>query len=212
MKYFSSTDFVSLEKRYRTKLINSLSGFKSLNLIGTTNLKGIHNLSIVSSCIHIGANPPLMGFIMRPITVPRDTYSNIMKTGYFTMNHVASSFYQKAHQCSARYATTESEFAATGLSPTFKNEFPAPYVAESKIQIGLQFREQLDISINGTILIIGEIKEMYVPTEVIGVDGYIDIQRAGTITCSSLDAYHTTNKLKRLSYAKKDQPLVEKDF
>lgn len=48
----------TLEDRKRIALINSLSGFKSLNLIGTINNQGQTNLAIFNSVVHIGANPP----------------------------------------------------------------------------------------------------------------------------------------------------------
>lgn len=49
----------NLEDRKRVSLINSLSGFKSLNLIGTiNNNQGQTNLAIFNSVVHIGANPP----------------------------------------------------------------------------------------------------------------------------------------------------------
>jgi len=212
MRHLTAKDFPALEQRYRTRLINSLSGFKSVNLVGTRNLEGIHNLSIVSSVVHLGANPALMGFIMRPVTVTRDTYHNILETGFYTFNHITPDFYQQAHQSSARYEVSISEFHEIGLHPVFKDNFLAPYVEESPIQIGLQFREKIDLPINGTVLIIGEIKEIYLPTDCIGKDGYVDIEKAGTIACSGLDAYHTSNKLKRLSYAKTDRPVQAIDF
>jgi len=212
MKHFSAKDFPTLEKRYRTMLINSLSGFKSVNLVGTTSKEGIHNLSVVSSIVHLGANPALMGFVMRPITVTRDTYLNIMETGFYTLNHLTSEIYQQAHQASARYPADTSEFDAVGLTSDFKDEFKAPYVKESTIQIGLTFKEKIDIQLNGTVFIIGEIREIYVPEDCIHSDGYLDIQKAGTIACSGLDAYHTGNKLKRLSYAKTDRPIKAMDF
>ena len=212
MKHLTAKEFPDLEQRYRTRLINSLSGFKSVNLVGTRNLAGTNNLSIVSSVVHLGANPALMGFIMRPITVTRDTYLNILETGFYTFNHVTSSFYQQAHQSSARYGADISEFEATGLHPVFKHDFLAPYVQESPIQVGLQFREKIDLPINGTVLIIGEVKEVYLPIDCVGEDGYVDIEKAGTIACSGLDAYHTSNKLKRLSYAKTDRPIQTIDF
>jgi hypothetical protein len=51
-------------------------------------------------------------------------------------------------------------------------------------------------------MIIGQIKEVYVPENCIGEDGFIDLEKANTVTCSGLDCYHTTSKLDRLSYAK----------
>ena len=78
----------SFEKDYRTHLINSLSGFKSANLIGTQDESGNTNLAIVSSVIHLGAHPPLVAMIMRPHSVPRHTFENIIQTGVFTINQV----------------------------------------------------------------------------------------------------------------------------
>ena len=96
-------DIKLLEKRYRAAFINSLSGFKSANLIGTRSIEAHTNLSIVSSAIHLGSDPALMGIIFRPDIVERHTLENIRSTGFFTMNHVGASFYDKAHQTSARY-------------------------------------------------------------------------------------------------------------
>jgi hypothetical protein len=39
-------------------------------------------------------------------------------------------------------------------------------------------------------------------------DGFIDLEKANTITCSGLDSYHKTIQLDRLSYAKPDKPLT----
>ncbi|PHN02654.1 flavin reductase family protein [Flavilitoribacter nigricans] len=207
MQRFQSKDIADLDKRYRTNLVNSLSGFKSVNLIGTVDAEGTTNVSVFSSVIHLGANPALMGFIMRPVSVTRDTYNNIMATGHYTFNHITADFFGKAHQSSARYPANISEFAAVDLTAQYKDDFPAPYVAESPIQIGLEFREQMEIQLNGTILMIGAVKELYVPEDCLQADGYLDIEKAGTITVSGLDAYHTTRKLARLSYAKADRAL-----
>lgn len=208
MKRFPSTAIKELEKRYRTNLINSLSGFKSVNLIGTVNANGKTNVSVFSSVVHLGANPALMGFIMRPVTVTRDTYNNILASGYYTFNHIAADFFADAHQSSARYPAEVSEFEATGLEPEFKDDFPAPFVKGSPVQIGLAFREKVEIQLNGTILMIGEVQELYVPENCLHQDGYLDIEKAGTITVSGLDTYHTTQKLARLSYAKPDRELT----
>ena len=45
--------------------------------------------------------------------------------------------------------------------------------------------------------------------EWVGADGFIDLEKANTVTCSGLDSYHTTSRLARLSYAKPDRPVTE---
>lgn len=195
-------EIMEMELRSRAHLINSLGGFKSIGLIGTKDAAGQTNLAIFSSIVHIGANPPLISFIMRPDSVERHTLSNILETGFYTINHVNESIYQQAHQTSARYAKEQSEFDCTGLTCEFKEGFWAPFVQESNVQLGVEFKERIDLKINGTILIIGQIQEVHFPTNCLQEDGFLDLEKAGSITCSGLDSYHRTQKLDRLPYAK----------
>lgn len=206
---FKKEDFSKMENRFRVRLINTLSGFKSANLVGTVDKAGNENLAIISSVIHLGSNPALLGFISRPAVVERNTFFNINETGFFTVNHINKSIFKAAHQTSARYEKEISEFRETGLTPIYKDDFKAPFVKESAIQIGLIFREKIDIKLNGTILIIGEIQSIYIPENYLQEDGFLDIEKAGSITCSGLDSYHSTRKLARLSYAKVNKELVE---
>ena len=190
------------DDRSRVLFINSLSGFKSANLVGTANGDKKSNLAIVSSVVHLGANPPLLGMVMRPHTVPRGTLENILQTGVYTLNHVHSEMYQQAHQTSARYPDDVSEFDEVGLHEQWEQDFAAPFVQESHIKLGMQFREQHHLDINGTEFIIGEIVNIEVPDELVSSDGFISLERANTVAVSSLDTYHTTLLLGHLSYAK----------
>ena len=193
---------MEMEQRQRAHLINSVGGFKSVCLIGTIDNLGNTNLAIFNSIVHIGANPPLICFIVRPDSVDRHTLSNILLNGHYTINHLNEEIYKQAHQTSARYPKEVSEFEATGLTPEFKNNFTAPFVLESNIQLGITFKERINLTINNTIMIIGEIKYMFFPIDCLQADGFLDIEKAGTIACSGLDSYHFTNRLERLPYAK----------
>ncbi|MEO1654702.1 MAG: flavin reductase [Bacteroidota bacterium] len=206
---FNQDDFPHLDKFFRRNLINCLSGFKSLNLVGTIGQDDRLNLAPFTQIIHVGASPALMGMLVRPDSVPRHTLSNILEREYYTFNHVKETYFKQAHQCSARYDI--SEFEATGIEPYFGDEHPAPYVKEASLKIGLKLEERLDLKINGTIFIIGSVIEIIVPEECLDPDGFIDIEKAGSLTCSGLDAYHITQRLARLSYAKPDQELNELD-
>jgi flavin reductase (DIM6/NTAB) family NADH-FMN oxidoreductase RutF len=204
----NSGDLKSLEKNKRAHLINSLGGFKSVSLVGTTDKSGNTNVAIFSSLFHVGANPPLIGLIFRPSPPERNTYANIIETGFYTINHINEAIYNQAHQTSARYDKGISEFEITSLNREYKDGFIAPYVAESKVQLGIEFKEKIDISINNTTLIIGEIVQIYIPKDCLSTDGFIDIEKANTITCSGLDSYHKTVQLDRLSYAKPNEEIA----
>ncbi len=195
-------DILKFEKLYRAAFANSLSGFKSANLIGTISAEGKSNLAIFNSVIHVGANPPLMGFLIRPVSVERHTYDNIKETSFFTINHINKEIFKQAHQTSARYDKDISEFDEVGLNPEYSETIKAPYVKESNIKIGLKFLEEQVIKSNGTIFIVGEIIEVILPDDVTAKDGFINIEKAGTMAISGLDGYHETKRITRLPYAK----------
>lgn len=206
--YINHHQLMEMEKQERVNLINSVGGFKSVCLIGTKNKNEQLNLAVFSSIMHIGANPPLMGIIFRPGVVERHTLENIIETEFFTINHLNEAIFKPAHQTSARYDRTISEFDESGLTPEYKNEFFAPFVKESKVQLGMEFKQRIDLEINNTILVIAEIKQIYFPADCKSQDGYLDIEKANTITCSGLDSYHKTVRLDRLSYAKPNKELT----
>nr|WKN36375.1 flavin reductase [Tunicatimonas sp. TK19036] len=206
---FNRQSIDQLEKRYRTNLINSLTGFKSVALIGTHNAAGKTNLAVFSQIIHVGANPPLIGVLFRPHSVPRHTLENILETKTFTINHIAEAFMAQAHHTSARWE--DSEFEACALTPEYRDSIPAPFVKESKVKVGLRYVEHQTLVCNETIFLVGEIQEIVLPAKSVVQDGFIDLIKAGTLTCSGLDAYHQVYPPTRLEYAKPDQPVIRKD-
>ena len=95
----------------RLNIINSITGVKPANLIGSISENGHSNLAIFSSIVHLGSNPALLGFILRPQhEVRRDTYDNIMQTKYYTINHISSKYVENAHYTSAKFDKEDSEF------------------------------------------------------------------------------------------------------
>lgn len=210
VKTFSHRDIVTMDKVPRLNMINAVSGFKSASLIGTLGADGLENLAIFNSVIHIGANPPLLGFISRPLTVPRHTYQNIEETGWFTVNHIRKDFYKKAHQTSGKFKKDINEFEACGFDAEYSSICKAPYVKQSAIKIGLTLEEKAEIKINGTILIIGAIRELTIPVDSIENDGFIDIEKAGSLSISGLDSYHETKRLSREAFVRlNDDPANE---
>jgi flavin reductase (DIM6/NTAB) family NADH-FMN oxidoreductase RutF len=210
-KHISQSEFESFEERKRARFINTLSGFKSANLIGTKDENGLTNLSIVSSVVHLGASPALMGLVIRPDVSPRHTLENILQTKSLTINHVNSSIFKQAHQTSGRYGKEQSEFTACHLSEEYHSDHYAPFVKESHIKIALELIREIKIEENGTHFLICAIKDVYLPLSCLSEDGSIDIESADSIAVSGLDKYHKTNKLARLSYAKPGKELLEID-
>ncbi|MFN2329290.1 MAG: flavin reductase family protein [Chromatocurvus sp.] len=191
----------ALDKRYRAALINAVTGFKPANLIGTADAEGHSNLAIMSSVVHLGSRPPLLGLLIRPNPVDRHTLDNILETGCYTINHVGEHFIDAAHQTAARYPRDVSEFDATGLTVQWHDGFPAPFVGEATIRMGLCLREHQELAINGTHFIIGEIVLLEAPDDCVDSEGRLDLVRAGTVALSGLDTYHAARALKVMAYA-----------
>jgi flavin reductase (DIM6/NTAB) family NADH-FMN oxidoreductase RutF len=208
MEHFTINDLLEKGKSYNRDFVNCLSGYKSLNLVGTINEETAQtNLAPFTQVFHIGANPPTVGILFRPHTVERHTLENIIQNGHFTLNHVTESFYKEAHHCSARW--DQSEFKATGLKEEYLNNFKAPFVAESPLKIACLLKDKITLAVNETVLIVGSIEEVWVAPGAVGEDGFIALDKLGTITVSGLDSYHSANILARLAYAKPNQPITE---
>jgi flavin reductase (DIM6/NTAB) family NADH-FMN oxidoreductase RutF len=208
MKTFSTNDIENMEQRYRTTFINSMSGFKSLNLAGTINEQEKINLAIFNSIFHVGANPALLGMVFRPDEVERHTLENILCSKQYTLNHVHPKMIRAAHQTSARYPKDVSEFEVCGLTPFYTKNIIAPYVQESRVKIGMEFREKIKVNSNNTIIVIGQIVEVIVDEIAIEHDGFVNLEKLETCTVAGVDAYYTTKKVERLSYAKIDTPTL----
>jgi len=170
-------------------------------LIGTTD-GTTSNLAIVSSVTHLGSNPALLGYIMRPTTVPRHTYDNIRSSGYYSINHVSASYTAQAHQTSAKYENGVSEFETCGLNEYYQEGFPAPFVAEAPIKIGMKFLEEHSIKTNGTIHIIGQVETIEIEEYSIAQDGFIDLSALSIVTVNGLDQYALPVKIERYKYAR----------
>ncbi len=195
-----------MKSPFRRELINSLAGFKSANLLGTSNKQGNTNLAVFNSVVHIGANPPLLGFILRPLTVPRHSWQNIQDTGFYTLNHINHNFIGQAHQTSAKYPEEVSEFKACKLTPQYSQAHQAPYVQEALIKTGLKFSESHEIKANGTLLVVGEVVEIILEADVQEPDGLLDLEKAGTVAISGLNSYFTASKLATYPYARPQKP------
>ena len=189
-----------LEKVYRLNLINSITGIKPANLIGTRSNKGIDNVAIFSSIVHLGSNPAQIGFVMRPQTHHQsDTYKNIVSTKSYTINHITESIYKKAHLTSLK--TSKEEFDITGLEKEFINPLDAPFVKASPIKIGMKLIKEIDLP-NKCIFIIGEIDLISIDDSLISSEGKINLDIGSVVGISGLDSYYNLKHIESLPYVK----------
>ena len=209
--YLNKDSIQQLEKFNRINLMNSITGISPANLIGTISNDSIENLAIFSSIVHIGSNPPLMGFILRPTKkIRRDTYENIIETNKFTINHINSDMVERSHYTSVKFDKNESEFQKCRLTAEYLNNFQAPYVKESYAKVGLELEDIQSIKSNGCRLIIGRVERLYVPDSAIYKNGNIQLDLSNSIAVGGLNTYYSLDKIAEYPYARVNNLFLNK--
>jgi flavin reductase (DIM6/NTAB) family NADH-FMN oxidoreductase RutF len=195
-------DFQALSRVPRLNLINSCMGYKSANLIGTISKTGLPNLAVFSSVTHLGSDPALIGFILRPTTVPRHTYSNIKDSKCFSVNAISESLIAQAHQTSANYPIEVSEFEVTGIESEWKEGISIPFVKESPVQLLCKYVNEYEIKENGTIHVIASIEKIFVKEDLLSNDHWIQLDKGQVVAINGLDGYVKTELIERFPYAR----------
>ena len=202
MPHFSKENIDALAIRYKNNLINSISGYKSANLIGTKSKAGNTNLAVFNSVVHLGSNPALLGFILRPTTVPRHSYQNMKETGVFTINHISKDQIEDAHHTSAKYPENISEFDQTKLEEEYKADCFAPFVKDAPVQIACRYVNDYLIKENDTLLVVGAVEHLFVKDEMLLEDGYVQLDKGDVATVNGIDGYALPQLLARFPYAR----------
>lgn len=199
--HYNKQDISDWDRVLRLKIINSVTGIKPANLIGTVGDNGITNLAIFSSVVHLGSRPALLGFIARPRTdAVGHTLDNIIETGHYTINHIHPEQTEQAHYTSAKFEPSISEFDVCGFTEEYVDGFKAPFVQESQFKIGMKFVEAIDIS-NGTKLVIGEIEHLVLPDIDLN-EGDLDLEQSKSVGISGLNSYYELRKIEQHPFAR----------
>ena len=202
MKHITRDDISQMEKLERLNIINSCTGYKSANLIATISKDGIPNVAVFSSITHLGSNPGLLGFIVRPTTVPRDTYANMKEIGFFTVNHITTDMIADAHHTSANYKLGISEFDKTNLEEEYKSDLIVPFVKGSPIQLCCKYMNEYYIKENDTIHIIASIEHIYYNENMAHKDGWLQLEKGNVVAINGLDGYCLPKLIDRFEYAR----------
>ena len=203
MTFFNEEDILQMPKVKRLNIINSITGIKPANLISTIDERNRHNLAIFSSVVHLGSNPALIGFILRPQEkIRRHTYENILENGYYPINHLPNHKTLEGHYTSAKFDKETSEYDVCHFTPEFQHDFPVPYVKESFLRMGLKHVESIPIKYNGTVMIVGKILQVYVAKSSLNEEGYINLEEAKSVGISGLNTYYDLKKIASYPYAR----------
>ena len=73
----------------------------------------------------------------------------------------------------------------------------------------MEVKEINTIKFNGSRLVIGEVTYVILDEGLVGTDGFVNVEKAKSVTVVGLDSYHSTQKLARLKYAKPEYQTQE---
>lgn len=206
MIQFTKADFQKLAKIPKINLINGCTGYKSANLLVTKSKDNLTNVAIFSSITHLGSEPALLGFILRPTTVQRNTYQNIKENLYFTVNHVTAAMITDAHHTSASYDEFISEFDKTNLEEEYVDDIAIPFVKGSPVQLLCKYVNEYEIKENGTIHLIASIEQINVAENIVQKENWLRLDLENVVTVNGLDAYCLPKVINRFEYARPDVP------
>jgi len=210
MNHYNSTDLHQLDRIYRGNLINSVTGYKSASLLATRSASGIDNVAIFSSVTHLGSDPALFTFIQRPLGHGvGHTYENLKETGHITLNHINLELIERAHQSSAKYDASVSEFEVLGIESLDRDGIDAPFVKDAAIQVAARYEGEYYLKENKCILVLCRITDIFINDGIQQEDGWLNLETAGSLAINGLDAYASGTTEKRLSYAKVGEELEE---
>lgn len=210
MKHINSQDIEKMHRFYRGNLINSITGYKSASLLGTTSTDGIDNVAVFSSVTHLGSNPAMFSFIQRPLGYGAgNTYENLKSTGVITLNHISESLIKQAHLSSQKFPEDISEFEALHIEKVNREGIIAPFVKDSPIQIAASYVNDYYLEENRCRLVICKITDIFLKDGIQLEDGWVSLEKAGSVTINGLDAYGTAQIKERWSYAESGEEITQ---
>jgi hypothetical protein len=68
--------------------------------------------------------------------------------------------------------------------------------------LGCEFLNKYEIKENDTLLMIAEIKDIFFEKNVLNEDGWLQLDKAKTVTINGLDGYALPTLIERYNYAK----------
>lgn len=190
------------EPRFRAQFFNSLGGPRQVGLLTSFSPLSVANAAVFSQTLHVSANPPLLGFLFRPLTAEHQGLRYVRAQGCFGFHVLSGGIAQaqQLHQCSAKYPEGESELDAVGLSWQAFETLHAPRIQDAVVAYGLKLTEEHELA-NGTILVVGSVAEVHVHSSVVVHPRGHAQHPEDLLLAQGLDSYHHSNALVALSYA-----------
>lgn len=152
-------------------LLGSVSP-RPIAFVSTINEEGKHNLAPYSFFNAFSSNPPIVVFSSnRKVSdnTTKDTLHNIQHNKECVISAVSHGIMRQMALTSVEFASGDSEFEATGLTPSPSETVAVPGVAESPVNMECKVKEIITLGDHGGAghLIICEVQVMHIDEDVI---------------------------------------------
>ena len=104
------------------------------------------------------------------------------------------------YQKQGKYDEAISEFDKTNLIAEYKDNFHAPFLKNSPLQMSMKFEEEYVINANDTILVVGSVQNIYFDEKLLEDDGFINLAKGNVAAINGLDGYAIPESSKRFPY------------
>lgn len=181
MKTITASDIEGFEKRYRTSLINSLSGIRTAFIGITADDRGRFNAATLSNITHVGANPAQMSILFRPDNGKRHTLSNYRNEGNITLVCMPLSKLATVHEVSMNAPEGIFELEIVGENYKEHQNWPHPLPTSFLYAIELEFIEEFTLN-NDCIYTVGKIQNIALGEDVqVCEQGIVRFQNSPTL-------------------------------
>jgi flavin reductase (DIM6/NTAB) family NADH-FMN oxidoreductase RutF len=155
-------ELASLPALERYKLLIGLVIPRPIGWVSTWSENGVANCAPFSFFNVISEEPPLciLSFNRRSDGALKHSLKNIRRTGEFVVNLADESTANAMHLSSSEIPETESEFAATGLTPVPAKRVKHPRIAEAAASLECKVERRIEFGPERE-LVIGEILHIH---------------------------------------------------
>ena len=196
--YFDEKQLATLEKRYRTSLINSASGIRTA-FLGISGTEGHWNSGTFSNVTHVGSHPAQISVLFRPDQGERHTLSNYRLTKRLTLTTIPLRQAEILHDSSVNAPYGTFEWTAVGGSVKTLEHWTHPIPTSALWAIELEFLEEFKLN-NGCVYTVGAIKQIGFAKEVTVEDsGQLSWQNGPSLALG-LNQYTTGNEFDFFPY------------
>jgi flavin reductase (DIM6/NTAB) family NADH-FMN oxidoreductase RutF len=163
-----SLDAEAIDPDERHRILSSLIVPRPIGWVGTRGEDGVANLAPFSFFAMVAGTPPTVMFAPGLMRRVKDTLTNTLASGEFSLNLVSEDLAEAMNVTSGEYPPEVDEFALAGLTALDGEVTGAPLVAEAKANMECRLFHTIRLGDPPTaVVILGEVLRIHVRADLL---------------------------------------------